>query len=206
MDNPNQARVAPLTEAELAARPVVDPFKDDGECVMPVPADAPAPPDTTQNLASHLPDGLTAMLLAPCFSKCGALIPLAARNCARCLFGATPQARSGGNGRPFPRQVDRLAAKPDASVVICEGEKAADAAARIFPESVFITSPGGSQAASKADWSPVAARRVLIWPDADEPGEKYAGEVAVILHRCEISIVDAVALASMAPDGGSRTG
>ena len=35
-------------------------------------------------------------------------------------------------------------------------------------------------------------------------GAKYASEVAAILHRlgCEVSITDAVALASMAPDGG----
>ena len=46
----------------------------------------------------------------------------------------------------------------------------------------------------------------MIWPDADEPGEKYADEVAAILHGlgCEVSIIDAVALASMAPDGGQR--
>jgi putative DNA primase/helicase len=46
----------------------------------------------------------------------------------------------------------------------------------------------------------------LIWPDADEPGEKYAGETARVLHGlgCEISIIDAVALAGMAPDGGQR--
>ena len=59
---------------------------------------------------------------------------------------------------------------------------------------------------AKADWSPLAGRRVLIWPDADEPGAKYAGDVARILHGldCEVSIIDAVALASMAPDGGKR--
>jgi hypothetical protein len=46
----------------------------------------------------------------------------------------------------------------------------------------------------------------MIWPDAGEPGEKYAGEVARIIHGlgCEVSIIDAVALASMAPGGGKR--
>jgi hypothetical protein len=46
----------------------------------------------------------------------------------------------------------------------------------------------------------------LIWPDADEAGEKYAGEVARVLHGlgCEVSIIDAGALAGMAPDGGQR--
>jgi hypothetical protein len=78
--------------------------------------------------------------------------------------------------------LDWLAKHPDASVVICEGEKSADAAAGVCPNSVCITSPGGSQAASKADWSPLEARRILVWPDADEPGAKYAATVAGKLH------------------------
>jgi putative DNA primase/helicase len=110
---------------------------------------------------------------------------------------------------PAPRPLyglDMLAGSPGAPVVICEGEKSANAAALTFPKSVCVTSPGGSQAAAKANFEPLAGRRVLIWPDADEPGEKYAGEVARILHglRCEVSLIDAEALASMAPDGGQR--
>ena len=66
--------------------------------------------------------------------------------------------------------LDRLAARPDAPVLVTEGEKAADAAAKLFPDHVAITSPGGSNAAGKADWSPVAGRHVVIWPDNDEPG------------------------------------
>ena len=102
--------------------------------------------------------------------------------------------------------LDRLAKRPDASVAICEGEKSADAAARVFPNSVCVTSPGGSQAASKADWSPLQGRRVLVWPDADEPGAKYAATVAGNLHgqASEVLMMDATALASTAPDGGKR--
>jgi putative DNA primase/helicase len=110
---------------------------------------------------------------------------------------------------PTPRplyNLDKLAARSDASVVICEGEKSADAAARVFPNCVCITSPNGSQSASKADWSPLHGRRVLIWPDADEPGSTYAAEVAAILHPldCQVSIIDASALASIDPNGDQR--
>jgi transposase InsO family protein len=70
---------------------------------------------------------------------------------------------------PRPRyNLDKLAARSDAPVVICKGEKSADAAARVIPDSVCVTSPNGSQSASKADWSPLHGRRVLIWPDADD--------------------------------------
>ena len=110
---------------------------------------------------------------------------------------------------PTPRplyNLDKLAARSDASVVICEGEKSADAAARVFPNCVCITSPGGSQAATKADWSPLVGRRVLVWPDADEPGAKYAATVAGNLHgqASEVLMIDAMTLASTAPDDGKH--
>jgi hypothetical protein len=57
-------------------------------------------------------------------------------------------------GFPRPRPlygVDRLHARPDAPVIVTEGEKAADAAALLLPEHVAITSPGGSKAAKAAD-------------------------------------------------------
>jgi len=74
--------------------------------------------------------------------------------------------------------LERLRARIEAPVLLAEGEKAADAAQAIFPEHVAITSPGGSNAAGKADWSPLQGRQVIIWPDADEAGTKYALQAA----------------------------
>jgi hypothetical protein len=78
--------------------------------------------------------------------------------------------------------LDRLAARPDAPVLVVEGEKAADAATMRFKDYVVVTSPGGSNAARKAEWSPLKGRRAVIWPDADEPGSKYADTVADLLQ------------------------
>ena len=91
-------------------------------------------------------------------------------------------------------------------MVVCEGEKSADAAAALFPKSVCMTSPGGSGAARNADWSPLSGRTVLIWPDADAPGLKYAADVGANLsgHGCSVSVIDAMALAALSPDGGER--
>jgi uncharacterized protein (DUF927 family) len=91
-------------------------------------------------------------------------------------------------------------------VVICEGEKATDAATRIFPDSVAVTSSCGSKAAAKADWGPLAGREIIIWPDADEQGMDYAREVASILLKlnCAVSTIDASALATADPNGGDR--
>jgi hypothetical protein len=82
---------------------------------------------------------------------------------------------------PAPRPLyglDALAARPDDVVIVCEGEKAADAARDLFPSHVVVTWPGGAMAAAKADWSPLRGRRVIVWPDADEPGHKAGAEVA----------------------------
>lgn len=102
--------------------------------------------------------------------------------------------------------LEKIARNADAPVVVTEGEKAADAAARVFPKSIATTSSGGARAAHKSDWTPLAGRRVLIWPDNDEAGGKYALEVAAILAAldCDISIVDAAALAATEPHGYQR--
>ena len=111
-------------------------------------------------------------------------------------------------GVPSPSPLyglDWLAGSPGYPVIVCEREESVCAARRIFPDMVCVTSLGGAQAAAKADWEPLAGRRVTIWPDADKPGAKFAAEAASILYwlDCDVSIIDAMALASMAPDGGT---
>ncbi len=85
-------------------------------------------------------------------------------------------------GPPDPRPLyglDRLAAHPAAAVIVCEGEKAADAAAALLPvpDFVAIASLNGAQSPGKTDWAPLAGRRVIVWPDHDEPGQSYALKV-----------------------------
>lgn len=76
--------------------------------------------------------------------------------------------------------LDRLASDPEKAILLVEGEKTADAAQKLFPEYACISWMGGSQRASKVDWSPLAGRRVTYWPDADEAG---AQTVEVITER-----------------------
>lgn len=85
---------------------------------------------------------------------------------------------------PEPRPLyalDCLALHPDKMVVVCEGEKAADAAAELL-DCVAVTSPAGAKSAAKANWQPLSGREVIIWPDADEAGTKYAETVAKLLR------------------------
>jgi hypothetical protein len=66
-------------------------------------------------------------------------------------------------------------------IYVVEGEKCADVAEAIGLTAT--TSSHGSQSARKSDWFPLAGKDVIICPDNDAPGEKYAKEVAGILSR-----------------------
>jgi putative DNA primase/helicase len=82
---------------------------------------------------------------------------------------------------PAPRPLLNLAqlqARPDARVLIVEGEKAADAAARLLGDHVVVvTWPSGCNAIGKADWSPLRGRHVTLWPDNDDPGRQAMAEL-----------------------------
>jgi archaellum biogenesis ATPase FlaH len=95
---------------------------------------------------------------------------------------------------PAPRplyRLDRLGPAP--SVLVVEGEKAADAAGRLLGDRLpVVTWPGGCNAVALADWSPLAGMAVVIWRDADEPGKKAALAVADTLGKidCTVSVVE----------------
>lgn len=91
--------------------------------------------------------------------------------------------------RPLYRLPDLLAAT-DRPVLITEGEKAADAAAKLFPDYVATTSAGGCNAWRMTDWKRLAGRRIVIWPDNDDPGREYAANVALALAGSNVSIVE----------------
>lgn len=105
---------------------------------------------------------------------------------------------------PTPRPLyglDRLAQRPDAPVVVCEGEKAADAAGELLPDHVAVSASNGANGAAKADWRPLTGRRVIIWPDADEAGRRYAQAVARAVTR-----VGASGIVLIEPPSGSPSG
>jgi putative DNA primase/helicase len=97
--------------------------------------------------------------------------------------------------------LDRLAARLGAPVLICEGEKAADAATVLCPHHVAVTWIGGTAAVGYADWTPLAGRDVLVWPDADEPGLKAGKEVAKHAREAVAASVRTLAPPPGAPRG-----
>lgn len=78
-------------------------------------------------------------------------------------------------GFPLYRLPELLAATTETTVYVCEGEKAGDALADLGL--VVTTCAHGAKSASKADWSPLAGRRVVVVPDNDEAGRGYAETV-----------------------------
>lgn len=104
---------------------------------------------------------------------------------------------------PEPRvlyNLPRLLANPGAQVVVCEGEKAADSAARLLPEAVAVTSMNGAQSAGKTDFSPLAGRRVAVWPDYDESGASFAAKVVDLARSAGAAKVGVLDLKALAVD------
>jgi putative DNA primase/helicase len=202
------APFAPLKPNEIV--PVAAPASED-ELMLPVPADAPPMPQTHFTLGqpsarwSYRDDTGRVLLEVLRFDKSDGGKEFWPLTLWRDAQGLRWRWKSVPPPRPL-YNLDKLAGRPDAPVIICEGEKAADAAAVIFRKSVAATAPGGANAADKADWSVLRGRKVLVWPDDDAPGLTYAGKVGAMLAAldCDISMIDAYALARIAPGGGMR--
>lgn len=78
--------------------------------------------------------------------------------------------------------LDLIAKYKDLPVIVVEGEKAADAAQKIFEGKYVCTAwPGGAAAAKYVDLKPLKGRKVILWPDNDKPGFKAMLEIAEIL-------------------------
>lgn len=74
---------------------------------------------------------------------------------------------TGSKKRPLYR-LDSLAADPESDAILVEGEKAADAAQRLFGDTAVCTTwLGGVETADRVNINALAGRRVILWPDAD---------------------------------------
>ncbi len=174
-----------------------------GDCIMPVPADAPPPP--TAHSRHGKPAGRWAYTDAEgrlCFyhdryEPAGERKQFAPLSLWRLPNGALQwQFKAPPAPRPLLGLPD-LGTKAGA-VVIVEGEKARDAALRLFGEQAVICWQGGAQAVSKADWSPLAGRECWVWPDNDGAGIKAAGDVAGALLKAGAARVRRFNLAAFA--------
>jgi len=102
--------------------------------------------------------------------------------------------------RPLYR-LDALA-KYAGPVVLVEGEKCADALNEIGI--LATTAFGGCNGVSKTDFAPLRGRDVIIWPDFDEAGDKYAHSAALSLAKVGARSIGLVPLAPLAK--GTQSG
>lgn len=141
--------------------------------LLPVPDDAPVPP------VAHTVRGRPAMQWRYCDQQ-GRLLGMVYRfvtstggkEVMPCVFAQHPD--TGARewrwmGFPEPRPLYLTAPlQDDAVVLVVEGEKCADAAhADLLAAADVMSWPGGGKAVDKADWSPLAGRKVILWADAD---------------------------------------
>jgi putative DNA primase/helicase len=93
----------------------------------------------------------------------------------------TPLGWSIGNP-PAPLPLYGLDALPKTGrVYIVEGEKCVDAMRSIGLAAV--TSSHGAASAARTDWAPLSGYNIVILPDRDEAGERYAVEVTRLLRE-----------------------
>lgn len=181
---PKKAPTAPASR-----KPAPD--ADGWQCVVPVPGDAPPPPvaNPRQGKPSiryeyRAEDRRLAFFIDRYQGKDG-------KSFAQLTFWRNSAGRGEWRWKspPAPRLLfglDLLAARPDAPVIVCEGEKAAEAARLLFPGFVCVSWPGGANAVDKADWLPLFGRDVTLWPDLDEPGAACVVKLAGILSALSI--------------------
>jgi hypothetical protein len=115
----------------------------------------------------------------------------------RWRIGAMPEPR------PLYRLPEILAAPEDAFVFVVEGEKCADAIASLGFHAT--TSAGGANAADKTDWRPLRGKNVVVLPDNDSAGERYADEVVRLCREVGVASIRVLRLADYAtglPVGG----
>jgi alkylated DNA nucleotide flippase Atl1 len=76
----------------------------------------------------------------------------------------------------------------DELVWIVEGEKCVDELSKY----VKVTTSGSATSYGGVDWSPLAGRKVRIWPDNDKVGRTYGDEVRALLEAldCVVDVVD----------------
>jgi hypothetical protein len=105
-----------------------------------------------------------------------------------------------GEGRPL-YGLPELLSRPDASVLIVEGERKADAARWLCPEYAAVAPMNGARSPHKTDWTSLAGRHVVIWPDNDQPGSEFARACARLAADAGATSVAIVEIPEQWPAG-----
>jgi len=86
---------------------------------------------------------------------------------------------------PEPRSVYNIKGlhdNPSLPVIIMEGEKCVDVAAKVMSGFIVIGWSGGTNALNSTDWSVLKGRNVVIFPDADPVGKQCAKDLLTKIY------------------------
>lgn len=190
---PDTPMFAPLSDAEKASAAKAKPGKSAEKTpIIPVPADAPP-------MKFRHPKHGEPSKAWPYHDAEGRLVGYVARWDFTSAAGESDKEVLPvtfcdiGNGRrgwrskgiPAPRPLFGLPdfiARPDAMVLVAEGEKSRDAAAMLFPELVATTPPHGAKSPHLCDFSPLAGRVVVVATDHDAAGRAFGDKVCELLR------------------------
>lgn len=104
--------------------------------------------------------------------------------------------------KPVLYDLEAIVADRSRPIVLVEGEKCVDTLAGLG--FLATTSMGGSNAARFTDWSPLKGREVIIWPDHDASGAKYASAVVDLCRQASASLISMVDLSFDVLKGGFK--
>jgi hypothetical protein len=100
--------------------------------------------------------------------------------------------------RPWPLYgLPGLRSRPEARVLVVEGEKTRDAAAKLLKDYVVVAWLGGADSVEHGDWELLRGRDVTLWPDADVYGREAMDKLQGVLRRFEAARVSIVKLAEL---------
>lgn len=103
------------------------------------------------------------------------------------------------NTMPNPRPLYHLPEIAQADIVVLvEGEKCADALQQLGYATT--TAMGGASAPlDKTDWSPLIGKTIIVWPDNDEAGKRYADALIPKLQAIGVRAIHRVAIPAGKP-------
>lgn len=105
-----------------------------------------------------------------------------------------------------------LVQRPEATVLVVEGEKTAVAAQKLFPELVVTTCNGGTPGFPYGQWDLIQDRNIILWPDSDTGGRKAMIYLksrfpkAALVDLSGLNLPEKWDLADPAPEGISLRG
>ncbi len=193
---------APTNDVRPDISSAPKPKKAEWVAVLPVPNEAPAPParhykhgKPSTHWVYRIMGGVACYVYRFDSKKVGERKQFAPLTYCQNTNTKKREWRWQGLVEPRPiYNLDKIVDNPDALVVVCEGEKAADAAAALLPDAITTTMLNGAQSPKKSDWGVLRGRNVWLWPDNDSAGDKCMALVNTLLSHAGAESVKTINL------------